>query len=249
MLAGALACALAACGAVGGGGAAMSPSAKAEVAGRAADGERKARPGLVDPRPLHGAGAVAFDPAGPRLAWAAGHEVRRYALDDGSEQPRLAIGHPVVDLGYAPDGALWVIADVPQLWRDGVLQCRAEQVEAERLLAADAEGAVVTGYMHSDGVGMLRRQVWLDSRCGLVEESLAPVPAGVTDAAADPGAPLGRAGLRIAQPEPADLAARLQQVQLPAGAGVERAVQVSADGQWWVLDGAQGRTLWRLDRQ
>jgi len=207
-----------------------------------------ARPGLVDPRPLHGAGAVAFDAAGQRLAWAAGHEVRRYALDDGSEPQRLAIGHQVVDLGYAPDGVLWVIADVPQRWRDGVLQCRAGQVEAERLLAVDAEGAVVTAYMHSDGVGMLRRQVWLDSQCGVVEESLAPVPAGVTDAGADPGAPLGRDSLRIVNPEPTELAVRLEQVQLPSGAGVERAVQVSTDGRWWVLDGAQGRTLWRLER-
>lgn len=248
MLAGALACALAACGAVGGGGAAMSPSAKAEVAGRAADGERKARPGLVDPRPLHGAGAVAFDPAGRRLAWAAGHEVRRYALDDGSEQSRLAIGHQVVDLGYAPDGALWVVADVPQRWRDGVLQCRAAEVEAERLLAVDAEGAVVTAYLHSDGVGMLRRQIWLDPECGLVEERIGPVPAGVSDAGADPGAPLGRERLRIVRPEPTELAARLEQVQLPAGTGMKQAVQVSADGQWWVLEGAQGRTLWRLDR-
>ena len=48
--------------------------------------------------------------------------------------------------------------------------------------------------------------------------------------------------------EYAELGARLAQVQLPAGAGVEQAVAVSPDGRWWVLAGVQGRTLWRREQ-
>jgi hypothetical protein len=247
LLAAAMACALGGCGVAGSGGVAMPRPATAGNTGTT-DGARPALPGLVDPRPLHGAGAVAFDPTRPQLAWAAGHEVRRYALDDGSERPRMAIGSQVADLGYAPDGALWVVANEPQLWRDGALLCRASGVDGDRLLAVDAEGAVVTTYSHSDGVGMLRRQVWLDPQCGVVEDELEPVPAGVTSPDADPGAPLRRESLQVLRPGPADLEARLSQVQLPAGAGVKNAVRVSPDGRWWILEGVQGRTLWRLDR-
>jgi len=205
-------------------------------------------PDLVDPRPLQGAGAVAFDPARPRLAWAAGEEVRLSDLDNDGEARRLAIGSWVGDVGFAPDGAIWVIADAPQLWRDGALACRAEGVEADRLFAIDDAGAVVAGYTHSDGVGILRRQVWLDAQCGIVDENLAPMPEGITDSESDPGAPFGRATLQPVHPAAADLAERLSGVHLPAGAGVEQAVAVSPDGRWWVLEGAQGRTLWRRER-
>jgi len=250
LLAGAMACTLAACSVSGAGGAGTAATVAAGAEGAVpmqADGTDR-RPQLVDPRPLQGAGAVAFDPTAPRLAWAAGHELRRYVLDTGAEEQRLAIGHQVVDLGFAPDGALWVIADVPQLWRDGVRVCRADTVEADGLLAADAGGAVVAAYTHSDGVGMLRRQLRLDTQCDVIGERVDPVPAGVTDPGSDPGEGLGRSALRNARPGPADLAARLSEVRLPAGAGVKQAVQISPDGRWWVLEGAQGRTLWRLDR-
>lgn len=234
------ACLLAACGASGD---------RASAAPQAAAERHPADPGphLVDPRPLPGAGAVAFGPEQDWIAWAAGEEVRVLALGDraGAGERRVPVGSLVADLGVAPDGALWVIADVPQLWRDGAPACRAEGVEADRLLAVDGEGAVVAAYSHSDGTGMLRQQVWLDAQCDVVDERIAPLPAGVADAQSDPGAPLGRATLRALHPDPTELAQRLSAVRLPAGAGVELAVRVSDDGRWWVLDGAQGRTLWR----
>lgn len=238
--AGLLACLLAACGASGDR-AAAAPQAAAEVRPEGAG------PHLVDPRPLAAAGAVAFHPAQDWIAWAAGQEVRMLRLEGGGNagERRIPVGSPVVDLGVAPDGALWVIADVPQLWRDGAPVCRAEGVEADRLLAVDGQGAVVTAYSHSDGTGMLRQQFWLDAQCGVVDERIGPLPDGVADAESDPGAPLGRGTLRPLHPDRHELARRLSAVRLPAGAGVERAVLVSADGRWWVLDGAQGRTLWR----
>lgn len=243
----ALACALglAACGAAndrGAGGEKSAPRGAPVAATQAV------KPGLVDPRPLQGAGAVAFDPARPRLAWAAGEEVRVFDLAAGAEERRIAIGSWVDDVAVAPDGAVWVVAGVPQLWRDGAEACRAEGVEADRLLAVDGEGAVVAGYSHSDGVGMLRRQVWLDAQCGQAQEDTDRVADGVTDAEADPGAPLGRASLQRVHASAQALAERLSGMQLPAGAGVERAVAISSDGRWWVLEGAQGRTLWRTDR-
>lgn len=209
------------------------------------------RPTLVDPRPLPGAGAVAFDPVEARLAWAAGEEVRLHrlaAVPDaaaGAGDRRLPVGSRVSDLGFAPDGALWVVAGVPQLWRGGAPVCRATGVEADRLLAVDGEGAVVAAYRHSDGVGMLRRQVWLDARCAVAGERLDPLPPDMAGADEDPGAPLGRSSLRPPRQDAAALARQLSRLRLPAGAGVEQAVRVSPDGGWWVLEGAQGRTLWR----
>lgn len=241
---------LAACG--------IAPDAgtSGERVGRASDGATAAgeasppsRPGLVDPRPLQGAGAVAFDPDRPQVAWAAGEEVRVSALGDGAEARHMPVGEWVGDVGFAPDGALWVVAGVPQLWRDGALACRADAVEADRLLAVDAQGVVVAGYTHSDGVGMLRRQVWLGPDCAVVGERLDPVPEGVGDSEADPGAPLGRATLRKVHAAADALAQRLSGMQLPAGAGIDRAIAISGDGRWWVLEGAQGRTLWRLERR
>lgn len=246
-----LAAALAACTASGNGERAVPQSGPAGLPAQQADtqpaGGQQAGAQLVDPRPLQGAGAVAFHPAQPTLAWAAGEEVRLRALDRDAGETRLPVGSWVSDLGFSPDGALWVIADVPQLWRDGARACSAQDVEADRLLAVDDAGAVVAAYSHSDGVGMLRRQVWLDRQCAVVEESIERLPAGVTDAHSDRGAPLGRASLQPLRPEQDDLAARLASVGLPAGAGVKQAVLVSPDRRWWVLDGAQGRTLWRLD--
>src|SRR5690606_41838221 len=99
----------------------------------------------------------------------------------------------------------------------------------------------------SAGVGVRGGPAWLDRPCAGVEAGLERLPAGVTDAHSDRGAPLGRASLQPLRPDPDDLAARLASVGLPAGAGVKQAVLVSPDRRWRVLDGAQGRTLWRLD--
>lgn len=192
----------------------------------------------ASPRALPGAGAVAFDPSKPRLAWAAGEEIRMLDLVRGSES-RYPVGAWVTDLGFAPDGALWVVAGEAQLWRDGVAVCHAD-VELDRLLGIDAQGAVAAGYTHADGTGMLRHQVWLDERCAVASEQTDPVPAGVDDAEADPGAPLRRASLRPPRMvEPAK--AGEPSPDFPEGT---RPLAASADGRWWVVEDASGRALW-----
>lgn len=191
---------------------------------------------LVHRRDLPGAGAVAFDPAGPRLAWAAGNQVRILDLHTGAQSP-LAAGALVSDLGFAPDGSLWVIADQPARWRDGERVCRADGVEADRLLALDTQGAVVAGYSHSDGTGMLRRQLWLDPQCAVTVESTQPLPRDVQDADSDTGEPLRRASLQPPRLVPAS-------APHPPDAAQARAVAASGDGRWWVFDRDGSRSLW-----
>jgi hypothetical protein len=191
---------------------------------------------LVHRRDLPGAGAVAFDPTGPRLAWAAGNEVRILDLHTGAQSP-LAAGAWVSDLGFAPDGSLWAIADRPARWREGERVCRAVAVEADRLLALDAQGAVVAGYSHSDGTGMLRRQIWLDAQCAVTAESTQPLPRDVQDADSDTGEPLRRASLRPPRFVPAS-------APHPPDAAQARAVAATSDGRWWVFDHGGSRSLW-----
>ena len=196
-------------------------------------------PSIAAPlRMLPGAGAVAFDPSHPRVAWAAGEEIRTLDLVRGSES-RHPVGSWVTDVGFAPDGALWVVAGEAQLWRDGALACRAD-VELDRLLGIDAQGAVAAGYTHADGTGMLRHQVWLDDSCNVSSEQTDPVPAGVADAEADPGAPLRRPSLRPPRMSVPGNGSG-PSTDLPKGA---RPIAASADGRWWVIEDAAGRALW-----
>jgi hypothetical protein len=194
---------------------------------------------LHDRRELPGAGAVAFDPAGVRLAWASGEEARVLVLASGEQSVRPA-GSWIADLGFAPDGSLWVVGDEVQRWQGDALACSTHQVEADRLLAVDGEGAVVAGYTHSDGQGMLRHQVWLDQHCQPTQESTLPLPKAIADAEADPGAPLGRASLRPPRP-PIDQASIPQPADQPGATPVA----VSADGRWWVFDVGGRRSLWK----
>lgn len=197
------------------------------VGADAADGASRAAPvPSPPPRTLAGAGAVAFDRQGRQLAWASGEQVRSLDLATGRERA-LQPGGWVDDLGYAPDGSLWILAGDPQRWAGGTRACRAVGVEAQRLLASDDAGAVVAGYAHSDGVGMLRHQVWLDAGCKVVREDTAALPAQVADAEADPGAPLGRDTLRPP----------------PAAGGAAGTLAVSPDGRWQVVTRAGARVL------
>jgi hypothetical protein len=229
---------LAAC--AGADGSAQSAQEKAASVGVDAERpEASNAPSIAAPiRKLPGAGAVAFDPSHPRVAWAAGEEIRMLDLAQDAES-RYPVGAWVTDVGFAPDGALWVLAGDAQLWRGGAVACRAD-VELDRLLGIDAQGAVAAGYTHADGTGMLRHQVWLDASCNVSSEQTDPVPAGVSDADADPGAPLQRASLRAPRMYvPADGAALPS--DWPKGA---RPIAASADGRWWVIEDAAGRALW-----
>ena len=219
-----------------------SPGAQEKAASAGADAARfdaSNAPAISAPlRMLPGAGAVAFDPAQPRVAWAAGEDIRTLHLVRGSES-KHPVGAWVTDVGFAPDGALWVIAGDAQLWRDGAVVCRAD-VEVDRLLGIDAQGAVAAGYTHADGTGMLRHQVWLDVSCNVSSEQTDPLPAGVTDAEADPGAPLRRPSLRPPRMSVAGDGSG-PPTDLPKGA---RPIAASADGRWWVIEDAAGRALW-----
>lgn len=230
----ALALAVAGCTGAGSAGASAAGGSAPRVQGpQGASSSRAPQARAGDPRsgvvPLTGAGAVAFAPSGNTLAWASGRAVRLRDLASGDERV-LDAGADVTDLGYSPDGALWVVAGQPALWRDGQRVCVAGDLDADRLLGADAQGAVVAGYQHSDGVGMLRHQAWLDTTCALVRERTDPVSRGVDSAEADPGAPLLRASLAPRASAPA--ASR--------GAGI---VAESRDGAWQVVEGPSGRVL------
>lgn len=225
--------ALAACAPAGGRQAPAAPAAAGEGT------PPEASPPPASRRELPGAGAVAFDASAARLAWAAGNEVRILDLRSG-RQEQLATGATVTDLGFTPDGALWVVGDHAALWRAGRRFCIAD-AEAERLLALDDEGAVVAAYAYSDGTGMLRRQVWLDPQCAIVRESTRRLPPQVQDAEADPGEAPGRASLRPPRAVPSAAV-------LPAGAAGARPVAVSGDGRWWVLEEGGKRTLWEAGR-
>lgn len=180
--------------------------------------------------PLTGAGAVAFDPSARTLAWASGASLRMRDLASGDERS-LAIASEVTDLGFAPDGALWVVAGQPALWRDGKAVCRVQDFDADRLLAVDAEGAVVTSYTHSDGVGMVRHQFWVDAACRVTQSRTDPMPASVDNADADPGAPLVRASLAPPRQLPGSMSRK---------GGL---VAASSDGKWQVVETPAGRVL------
>ena len=207
----------------------QSPSAQAP----------KAAAVLEDRRALPGAGAVAFDPSGSRLAWAAGSEVRILDLGAGTTSALAAAGW-IDDVGFAPDGSLWTVGERVQRWQDDTAACTTEGVDADRLLAVDAQGAVVAGYARSDGVGVLRHQVWLDAACRVTGDSTQPLPAGIADAESDPGAPLGRASLHAPRVSPPAASAAM------AGMPGAKAVVASADGRWLVVDVGGQRSLWKL---
>ena len=157
---------------------------------------------------------------------------------ESGEQAVRAVGSWIDDLGFAPDGSLWVVGDKVQRWHGDAPACSTQEIDADRLLAVDAQGAVVAGYAHSDGQGMLRHQVWLDSSCHPTAESTSPLPKEIADAEADPGAPLGRASLHPPR-------SRMEEASLPNLAGMPGAkpIAVSADGRWWVIDAGGRRSV------
>ena len=230
--------ALAACGANGGDRAAgtAEPSAATQPSQAQPSPSESAAPPRVGSTQgdiaLPGAGAVAFDGANARIAWSSGSDVRIRELASGAVTP-LAAGASVADLGYAPDGALWTVGGDVVRWQGGKPACSA-QVDADRLLGVDAQGVVVAGYGHSDGAGMLRHQAWLDNACRVTHERTDPLPANISDAETDPGAPLQRDSLHAPR-MPAETAPAL-----PAGT---RAIASTPDGRYWVIEVAGERRL------
>jgi len=205
---------------------------------------------LTDRRVLTGAGAVAFHPTRPQLVWAQGQGLSVLDLDS-DERSEIRVAAIVSDLGFAPDGNLWVIAGHATRWRDGAQACRSDGADLDRLLGTDAAGIVAAGYSHSDGIGPIRHQLWIDNACQLEQESTEPLPAGIRDAEADNGGKPWRDSLRSPRALPAQLPWKIQNARvlvdrqspivLPSSP-----IAVSADGRWWIFDEAGQRVLWRL---
>lgn len=194
---------------------------------------------IADSQPLAGTGAVAFHPQRALLAWADGNRWHTLDLDSGRRSDHLADA-AVADLGFAADGDLWLIADRAERWREGRRVCRSEAGDLSRWFGADADGAAVARYQHSDGVGPLRQQLWLGPDCRTVREDTRPLPARIREVGDDPGEPL-RAG---AAPAAAGLAERLPAIGAD-GATARRTLALSHDGRWRVVDENGQRILRR----
>ncbi|MGO0999702.1 hypothetical protein [Lysobacter sp. CA196] len=189
----------------------------------------------ASPRLLAGAGAVAFHPSRPLLAWSDGK--RWHVLDLRSRRVAdFATDSEIADLGYAPDGDLWLVADHAERWRDDRLGCRSDAADLSRVLGTANDGLAAAGYGQSDGVGPLRRPVWIDRRCAIARYPAEPLPAGVADASADDG---GIAG-KDTRPPRAVPAGFVAPADTPA-----KPVAVSHDGRWWVGETAGRLLLYR----
>lgn len=207
-------------------------------------------PALTQARPLAGAGAVAFDTTSATLAWADGEQVHVLNLA-GGELTAIAAGATVSDLGYSPQGDLWIVAGHLERRRGSAVACRSRETDMQRLLGVDGEGVAAAGYAYSDGIGPVRHQVWLDDACHLQRESTAPLPHETADADADPGEAPGRASLQAPRAVPPAWMQRIDGGRLhldhgPALALPSAPAAVSPDGRWWVFGAPGQRTLWRL---
>ncbi|WP_223619399.1 hypothetical protein [Lysobacter sp. ESA13C] len=187
------------------------------------------------PRLLAGAGAVAFHPSRPLLAWSDGKRWHVLDLHTGRVAD-FAGDSEIADLAYAPDGDLWLVGDHAERWRDGRLGCRSEAADLSRALGTAGDGLAAAGYGHSDGVGPLRHPVWIDLHCGLTRYPAEPLPAGVADASADHG---GIAGKNTRPPR-----ALPRGFVAPAGTSAQP-IAASHDGRWWVGEDAGRLHLYR----
>lgn len=206
---------------------------------------------LAERRPLPGAVAAAFHPARPLLAWADGETLRMLDLDDGTAEA-TPVGQWIADLAFSPQGDLWLAADGAQRRRDGAVACRSEPYALDRLLGVDDAGVTAASYTHADGIGPLRHQVWIDNDCRLEHDTTAPLPAGVQNAADDPGDAPRRDTLRPVHALPAALPGRIDgdRIRLDDATTIGlpgHPMAVSPDGRWWVLEHEGGPALWRLD--
>lgn len=178
-------------------------------------------------------GPLAFHPQRDELAWAQGRDAYRLDLASGRSE-RLQAGAAIADLAYADDGALWLAAGAPERWQSGRRACRGDGVDLSRVFGADrGGGARMAAYGYADGRGPIRHQYWLDARCRVRRDSVAPLPPDVRDSAVDPGETPAAADAR---------AARLRNAAQPAAGGV---VAASRDGRWQVVERGGERRLER----
>lgn len=177
-------------------------------------------------------GPLSFHPQRDELAWAQGRDWHRLDLGNGRSE-RFQADADIADIAYADDGALWLAAGAPQRWLQGRRTCRGEGADLSRAFGADRDGMRMASYGHDDSQGPIRHQYWLDPQCRVRRDSLAPLPAGITDSAADPGE----------APDVDDArAAKLRAAARPAADGT---VAVSRDGRWRVIERGGERRLER----
>jgi len=224
--------------------AADAPASKADAPSAATSAA------ITQVRPLTGAGTVAFDAASATLAWADGEHVRLLDLAGGEAQT-IPAGATVSDLGYAPQGDLWIVAGHVERRHGATVACRSRETDMQRLLGIDGEGVTAAGYAYSDGIGPIRRQIWLDDACRLQRESTAPLPRETSDSDADPGEASGRTSLQAPRAVPSAWLRRIDGSRLRLDRGPPLALPstpaaVSPDGRWWVFGAPGQRTLWRL---
>lgn len=211
------------------------------------DGDRLA---LTDRRWLIGAGPVAFHPSRPQLAWAGGETLYELVLDSG-EQKETPIGGSVSDLGFSPSGDLWVLAGAAELWRGRAQVCRSADLHLDRLLGVDTAGITAANYWYSDGVGFLRRQLWIDTACRLEHRTDEPLSPNIQGADEDPGGNPRRASLRSPRQLPSGLPWTVQGVRVVVDGQTpivlpSAPIAISPDGRWWVFEEAGRKVLWRL---
>lgn len=230
---------------------AVSPRSAAD-AGASPSASGAPSSSLTRVRALPGAGEVAFDPSSAVLGWTDGNRLQMLDLARGDLRT-IELDAAASDLGYTPQGDLWIVAGHVERFHDGASACRSREGDLQRLLGIDAEGVSAAGWSYADGIGPVRHQAWFDSACRLQRTSDAPVPTGVRDSDEDNGEAPARATLRPPHELPARSRLRIDgghlhidgetPVALPAAP-----VAASRDGRWWVLGEPGRRTLWRLDR-
>ncbi|QWP74766.1 hypothetical protein J5226_13925 [Lysobacter sp. K5869] len=186
---------------------------------------------IAAPR-LPAQGPLAFHPHRDELAWAQGRDAYRLNLADGRRE-RLRAQADIADLAYADDGALWLAAGAPERWQPGRRLCRGDGADLSRAFGADRDGMRMASYGYADGQGPIRHQYWFDPRCRVRRDSLAPLPPGVDDSAADPGE----------APAPGDR--RDAALRGAARAAADGTVAVSRDGRWRVVERGGERRLER----
>lgn len=174
-------------------------------------------------RTLPASGPLAFHPHRDELVWADGRDWYRLDLRNGRREGFHADGD-IADLAYAADGAVWLAAGHAERWQAGRRDCRGDADGISRVFGAQADGgARVAGYRHSDGIGPLRHQYWLDTRCRALREEIAPLPPGLGDPALDTGT------------SPADTAAAVPDLRAGPRPAADGTLAVSYDRRWRVI--------------
>ena len=122
-----------------------------------------------------GEGPVAFHPTDAVLAQGRGAALRQRDAEGAWQS--IAVPSSILDLDYAADGALWVLDGHGLSVFDGAnLRCRNDEVEAERLLLVDANGAELMAQSYLDGTGVVAVVTRVGAACESVSSEVVIPP-------------------------------------------------------------------------